>query len=91
MRHLLIDYDSTIPNLALMKISAWAKAKGQLPTAEAVALEEADLNFPAYGLNPGGGTLRSLAGYFSNSIQMRLDLDDAHEELSCADAGYCHV
>lgn len=58
---------------------------------DAVALEEADLNFPAYGLNPGGGTLRSLAGYFSNSIQMRLDLDDTHEDLSCADAGYCHV
>ena len=28
MRHLLIDFDSTIPNLALMKISAWAKARG---------------------------------------------------------------
>jgi hypothetical protein len=28
MKHLLIDFDSTIPNLALMKISAWAKAKG---------------------------------------------------------------
>ena len=28
MKHLLIDYDSTIPNLALMKISAWAKARG---------------------------------------------------------------
>ena len=26
--HLLIDWDSTIPNLALMKISAWAKARG---------------------------------------------------------------
>jgi hypothetical protein len=29
-RHLLIDYDSTIPNLALMKISSWAKRKGDL-------------------------------------------------------------
>ena len=28
MRHLLIDFDSTIPNLALMKISAWAKSRG---------------------------------------------------------------
>ena len=28
MKHLLIDFDSTIPNLALMKISAWAKARG---------------------------------------------------------------
>ena len=28
MKHLLIDFDSKIPNLALMKISAWAKAKG---------------------------------------------------------------
>lgn len=28
MKHLLIDFDSTIPNLALMKVSAWAKAKG---------------------------------------------------------------
>ena len=28
MKHLLIDFDSTIPNLALMKISAWAKQKG---------------------------------------------------------------
>ena len=27
-KHLLIDYDSTIPNLALMKISSWAKQKG---------------------------------------------------------------
>ena len=27
-KHLLIDYDSTIPNLALMKISFWAKQKG---------------------------------------------------------------
>ena len=26
--HLLIDVDSKIPNLALMKVSAWAKAKG---------------------------------------------------------------
>jgi hypothetical protein len=25
---MLIDVDSTIPNLALMKISAWYKAKG---------------------------------------------------------------
>ena len=28
MKHLLIDFDSTIPNLALMKISAWAKQRG---------------------------------------------------------------
>jgi hypothetical protein len=28
MKHLLIDFDSKIPNLALMKISAWAKLKG---------------------------------------------------------------
>ena len=28
MKHLLIDFDSVIPNLALMKISTWAKAKG---------------------------------------------------------------
>lgn len=28
MKHLLIDFDSTIPNLALMKISAWAKSRG---------------------------------------------------------------
>ena len=28
MKHLLVDFDSTIPNLALMKISAWAKQKG---------------------------------------------------------------
>ena len=28
MNHLLIDFDSKIPNLALMKISAWAKGKG---------------------------------------------------------------
>ncbi len=28
MKHLLIDFDSKIPNLALMKISAWAKARG---------------------------------------------------------------
>ena len=28
MKHLLIDFDSTIPNLALMKISAWGKSKG---------------------------------------------------------------
>lgn len=28
MNHLLIDFDSTIPNLALMRISAWAKARG---------------------------------------------------------------
>ena len=27
-KHLLIDYDSTIPNFALMKISAWAKKRG---------------------------------------------------------------
>ena len=27
MKHLLIDFDSTIPNLALMKISAWAKQR----------------------------------------------------------------
>src|SRR5665647_52705 len=27
---LLIDVDSTIPNLALMKISAWHKAKGDM-------------------------------------------------------------
>lgn len=26
--HLLVDFDSKIPNLALMKISAWAKSKG---------------------------------------------------------------
>ncbi|MHB1708724.1 MAG: radical SAM family protein [Thermoplasmataceae archaeon] len=28
--HLLVDFDSKIPNLALMKISAWAKAKGDI-------------------------------------------------------------
>lgn len=28
MKHLLIDFDSTIPNLALMKIASWAKQKG---------------------------------------------------------------
>ena len=28
MKHLLIDFDSKIPNLALMKISAWGKARG---------------------------------------------------------------
>ena len=28
MKHLLIDFDSKIPNLALMKISAWVKARG---------------------------------------------------------------
>ena len=28
MKHLLIDFDSKIPNLALMKISAWVKLKG---------------------------------------------------------------
>ena len=28
MKHLLIDFDSKIPNLALMKIAAWAKARG---------------------------------------------------------------
>lgn len=28
MNHLLIDFDSTIPNLALMKVSAYFKAKG---------------------------------------------------------------
>ena len=28
MHHYLVDLDSTIPNLALMKISAWAKNKG---------------------------------------------------------------
>lgn len=28
MKHLLIDFDSTIPNLALMKISGWVKTHG---------------------------------------------------------------
>ena len=28
MNHLLIDFDSKIPNLSLMKISAWAKSRG---------------------------------------------------------------
>lgn len=28
MNHLLIDFDSKIPNLALMKVSAWAKKRG---------------------------------------------------------------
>ena len=28
MKHRLIDFGSVIPNLALMKISSWAKAKG---------------------------------------------------------------
>ena len=28
--HLLVDFDSKIPNIALMKISAWAKAKGDI-------------------------------------------------------------
>jgi len=30
LKHLLIDYDSTIPNFALMKISAWAKKRGDV-------------------------------------------------------------
>ena len=76
MRHLLIDYDSTIPNLALMRISAWAKAKG-----DAVYLNEMDditcveLRYEKYDKN---NRYRQW-GY------------DAHEELSCVDAGYCHV
>ena len=28
MKHLLVDFDSKIPNLALMKISAYYKARG---------------------------------------------------------------
>ena len=32
MNHLLVDFDSKIPNLALMKISAWAKKKGDIIT-----------------------------------------------------------
>ena len=28
MKHLLVDFDSTIPNLALMKVSTWARARG---------------------------------------------------------------
>ena len=34
MHHLLVDFDGKIPNLALMKVSSWAKTKGD--TAELV-------------------------------------------------------
>lgn len=41
MKHLLIDFDSTIPNLALMKISAWAKARGdQVSTKDDIEPDE---------------------------------------------------
>ncbi len=29
MTHLLLDVDSTIPNLALLKISSWLKSRGE--------------------------------------------------------------
>jgi hypothetical protein len=38
-RILLIDVDSTIPNLALMKISAWHKAKGDNVTLKKIKLK----------------------------------------------------
>ena len=57
---------------------------------DAVGMEEADLNYPTYGLYPQGIMLRKLAAYFSDSVQTRLE-DGYKEEMFCEQAGYCGV
>lgn len=39
MHHYIVDLDSTIPNLALMKISAWAKNKGDTVSMNEMEME----------------------------------------------------
>ena len=59
---------------------------------DAVSLEELDLNFLTYKLNPKGVPLRKLAEYFSLTKQTTLDdTHDVHDEMSCEQAGYCGV
>ncbi|MEM0134499.1 MAG: hypothetical protein QXU18_04635 [Thermoplasmatales archaeon] len=56
---------------------------------DSVKLEEADLNFPKYGLNPKGITLRKLSERYPDNVQLTLDLDKA--DMQCEQAGYCGV
>ena len=59
---------------------------------DAVSLEESDMNFPTYKLNPKGVPLRKLAEYFSLTKQTTLDdTHDVHDEMGCEQAGYCGV
>ena len=52
MKVLLIDADSTIPNIALMKLSSWHKAMGD---DEAMPIDTDFVRALEYGLCPTGG------------------------------------
>lgn len=56
---------------------------------DAIGLEEADLNFPTYGLRPRGGTLRELKGRWKDQTWFGVSGKDMEEEMSCEQVGYC--
>ncbi|EQB64443.1 MAG: Tiorf63 protein [Thermoplasmatales archaeon I-plasma] len=56
---------------------------------DAIKLEEADLNFPTYGLRPAGGTLREIRGRWKDQSWFAVNGKDEGEEMACEQAGYC--